>query len=55
MTTQAGKFEQAEGGTVFLDEIGEVKADLQASLVRVLTEGRFTRPGGRTQIRLTSA
>ena len=48
--TQAGKFEQAEGGTVFLDEIGEVKADLQASLVRVLTEGGFTRPGGTTHI-----
>ena len=50
VTTQPGKFEQAEGGTVFLDEIGEVKADLQASLVRVLTEGSFTRPGGSTQI-----
>ena len=44
MTTQPGKFEQAEGGTVFLDEIGEVKADLQASLVRVLTEGSVHAP-----------
>ena len=50
VTTQAGKFEQAEGGTVFLDEIGEVKADLQTSLVRVLTEGRFRRPGGTAHI-----
>jgi len=50
VTTQPGKFEQAEGGTVFLDEIGEVTADVQASLVRVLTEGSVTRPGGTTQI-----
>jgi two-component system response regulator AtoC len=50
VTTQAGKFEQAEGGTVFIDEIGEVNADLQASLVRVLSDGRFTRPGGRAEI-----
>src|SRR5256714_1446957 len=41
-----GMFEQAEGGTVLLDEIGEVELSLQAKLLRVLEEGAFRRVGG---------
>lgn len=42
----AGKFEQADGGTVFLDEIGELPIDIQAKLLRVLDNNRITRIGG---------
>jgi two-component system response regulator AtoC len=41
-----GRLELAEGGTFFLDEIGELKGDLQAKLLRVLQERRFERVGG---------
>jgi transcriptional regulator with PAS, ATPase and Fis domain len=41
-----GLFEQAQGGTVFLDEIGELEIGLQAKLLRVLEEGAFRRVGG---------
>ncbi len=41
-----GKFELAEGGTVFLDEIGDVPPDAQVKLLRVLQEKRFERIGG---------
>jgi DNA-binding NtrC family response regulator len=41
-----GLFEQAEGGTIFLDEIGEIELNLQAKLLRVLEEGAFRRVGG---------
>ncbi len=41
-----GKFEQADGGTIFLDEIGELNLDLQAKLLRALQEGEITRVGG---------
>src|SRR5262245_4257277 len=41
-----GLFEQAQGGTFFLDEIGELELGLQAKLLRVLEEGSFRRVGG---------
>jgi DNA-binding NtrC family response regulator len=42
---RAGKFEQASGGTILLDEIGTASSDLQVKLLRVLEEGRFERVG----------
>jgi two-component system response regulator AtoC len=47
-----GLFEQAEGGTVFLDEIGEMPAALQAKLLRFLEEKTFRRVGGSSDIRV---
>jgi Nif-specific regulatory protein len=41
-----GRFEQADSGTIFLDEIGEISASFQAKLLRVLQEGEFERVGG---------
>ncbi|MBI5252341.1 MAG: sigma-54-dependent Fis family transcriptional regulator [Desulfomonile tiedjei] len=41
-----GRFEQADGGTIFLDEIGEVSLPTQVILLRVIQEGRFERVGG---------
>lgn len=45
-----GKFELANGGTIFLDEIGDMSAKLQTKLLRVLQEGRFERIGGESTI-----
>ena len=45
-----GLFEQAQGGTIFLDEIGELEISLQAKLLRVLEDGRFRRVGGLKEI-----
>ncbi|MCI0751839.1 MAG: sigma-54 dependent transcriptional regulator [Flammeovirgaceae bacterium] len=47
-----GKFEEAEGGTIFLDEIGEMDLNLQAKLLRVLQEREITRIGGNQVIKL---
>jgi two-component system response regulator AtoC len=47
-----GLFESAEGGTVFLDEIGEMAAGLQAKLLRVLEEKSFKRVGGVQDIKV---
>ncbi|NCO46146.1 MAG: sigma-54-dependent Fis family transcriptional regulator, partial [Vibrio sp.] len=47
-----GKFEQAQGGTILLDEISEMDLNLQAKLLRVLQEREVERLGGRKSIRL---
>lgn len=49
---RAGKFQQAEGGTIFLDEIGEMPLHLQTILLRVLEEGEIVRLGGNQPIKL---
>lgn len=45
-----GKFEQASEGTIFLDEIGEMSPGLQAKLLQVLQDRRFTRLGGNKEV-----
>ncbi|MHC4645308.1 MAG: sigma-54-dependent Fis family transcriptional regulator [Planctomycetota bacterium] len=45
LSKQVGRFEIADGGTIFLDEIGELPGDLQAKLLHVLEENRFERVG----------
>jgi DNA-binding NtrC family response regulator len=52
VTRRIGKFEEAEGGTIFLDEIGEMDPNLQAKLLRVLQEREVTRIGGNQVIKL---
>lgn len=47
-----GKFEEAEGGTIFLDEIGEMDLNLQAKLLRVLQEKEITRIGSNSVVKL---
>jgi two-component system, NtrC family, response regulator AtoC len=49
-TTRIGKFEQADGGTLLLDEIGEMKPALQAKLLHVLQDAEFTKLGSNKRI-----
>jgi formate hydrogenlyase transcriptional activator len=54
-----GRFESAEGGTIFLDEVGELPAETQTALLRVLQEREFQRLGGnatlKTNVRVVAA
>lgn len=50
--THRGKFEEADGGTIFLDEIGETSNNFQTKLLRVLQEGVITRVGSNTPIKV---
>lgn len=52
LNRKLGKFELAQGGTVFLDEIGEMTIPLQAKLLRVLQEKEFDRVGGTTPVQV---
>jgi two-component system nitrogen regulation response regulator NtrX len=53
VTARKGKFELANGGTIFLDEVGDLHASSQAKLLRVLQEGEFHRVGGEQAIRVS--
>ena len=59
LARKLGRFELADKGTVFLDELGELPLDLQAKLLRVLQEGEFERVGGtetrRVDVRILAA
>jgi transcriptional regulator with GAF, ATPase, and Fis domain len=59
MQRRQGRFELADGGTIFLDEVGELPAETQMSLLRVLQEREFERVGGgrpiRTDVRVIAA
>lgn len=56
---KVGRFELAHGGTIFLDEIGDISANMQLKLLRVLQEGEFERVGGnetkRADVRILAA
>ena len=56
---RAGRFETAEGGTIFLDEVGEIPLDIQSKLLRVLQEKRYERVGDdrtrRADVRIVAA
>ncbi|MGE5258779.1 MAG: sigma-54 interaction domain-containing protein [Hyphomicrobiales bacterium] len=51
-SSKSGKFELADGGTVFLDEIGDMSPDLQVKVLKVLEEGEFEPVGGAKTIRV---
>ncbi len=59
LTRKRGRFERAHGGTIFLDEIGELSGDAQVKLLRVLQDGEFERVGGtetlNTDVRVIAA
>jgi len=59
VSTRQGRFELADGGTIFLDEIGDLSPELQAKLLRVLQEGEFERVGSsktrRVDVRVIAA
>src|SRR6185369_13164467 len=56
---QIGRFELADGGTIFLDEIGDMPLELQSKLLRVIQDGEFERLGGtqtlKTDVRIIAA
>jgi transcriptional regulator with GAF, ATPase, and Fis domain len=52
LTRQVGRFELADGSTIFLDEISELTLDLQAKLLRVLQEGEFERLGSSKTVKV---
>ena len=54
ITAKKGKFEEADGGTIFLDEIGEMDLNLQVKLLRVLQEREITRVGGNAVIKINT-
>jgi DNA-binding NtrC family response regulator len=58
-TKQIGRFELADGGTIFLDEIGEMPLELQSKLLRVIQDGEFERLGSprtiKTDVRIIAA
>jgi formate hydrogenlyase transcriptional activator len=59
VSMRQGRFELADGGTIFLDEIGDLQPELQAKLLRVLQEGEFERVGSsrtkRVDVRIIAA
>jgi two-component system nitrogen regulation response regulator NtrX len=52
IATRKGKFELAEGGTIFLDEIGDMSMSAQAKVLRALQENKITRVGGDKEIKV---
>jgi transcriptional regulator with PAS, ATPase and Fis domain len=52
MKQKPGRVEEADGGTIFLDEIGDMSRPLQAKLLRFLEDGTFTRVGGNQELRV---
>ena len=52
LSRKIGRFEMADGGTIFLDEISDLQLDVQAKLLRVLQEGEFERVGGHHTFRV---
>lgn len=51
-TMRKGKFEAADGGTIFLDEIGDMPQAMQVKLLRILQEQTFTKVGGNKQVKI---